>query len=224
MAFERVTTGIPGLDPLVGGGLIKNSINLITGGTGTGKTIFCCQFLWHGLLKGEPGVFLSMEEYPEDIKSDVASFGWNFDQFEEKKMFKLVYQNPADMGDIDAIIMDMVKDVDARRVVIDSTAVMGLAMKDHATLRKKLFGLIKTLKDAGCTCIITSEVLEDSKTLSRFGVEEFVADSVIILRYLGIGEISSRSLQVRKMRKTNHGKEIYPLDISSAGVAIKKMD
>jgi circadian clock protein KaiC len=222
-AVERVATGVMGLDPLLGGGLIRNSINLLTGGTGTGKTIFCCQFLWHGLQRGESGVYISTEEYPDDIKADVAAFGWDFTSFEKKGMFKLTYQNPSDVADLEAIIMDVVKDIDAKRVVIDSTAVIGLCLKDEATLRKKLFNILKTLKDAGCTSIITSEILEHSRGLSRFGIEEFIVDGVITLSYLGIGEVSNRMLQIRKMRRTNHGKDIYPIEIGPAGISIKKV-
>ena len=70
---------------------------------------------------------------------------------------------------------------------------------------------------------MTSEVLEDSKALSRFGVEEFVSDAVIVLNYFGLGEMSARSLIVRKMRRTDHGKDVYPFDITKKGIIVKKV-
>ncbi len=215
----RVTTGIPGLDSLIEGGLLKNTMTLLTGGTGTGKTILCLQFLWEGLQKGEPCVYLSLEEEPEDIRADARQFGWDLDKYEDKGMFRIMFHDPFET-DVSSVLINQIEYIKAKRLVVDSLSMLGLYMKDQATVRKQLGKLMKSVKNAGCTTLVTSEIEEESKALSRFGVEEFVVDAVLILNYLGIGEETNRSLQIRKMRRTNHGKDVYPFKMISKGIEL----
>lgn len=220
---QRVKTGIPGLDSLMEGGFIQNSAYLVTGETGTGKTIFGCQYIWHGLQKGESGVYISMEEEPEDIKADVARFGWDFDKYEKKRLLRILYHDPSQVNKLGSVIQSEIMDVKANRLVLDSTAAMGLALESKALIRRRISGIITTIKrHQQCTGLIITEVGEGSKALSRFGVEEFVVAGVIVLNYLGMETETSRSLVIRKMRRTNHGKDLYPMDISNKGITIKK--
>lgn len=221
----RIKTGIPGLDRLMQGGLVHGSIYLLTGGTGTGKTIFGCQFLWHGLQKGETCVYITLEEDPVDIREDVRSFGWDFEKFEKKGLCKIIYIDPVSTGNINTEIMTHIKKLNAKRLVIDSTAVMGMAMEKESLVRRRVFSIVNALKTHdGCTSLIISEVPEGSKKLSRFGVEEFVVDGVIVINYLGIGEECNRSIMVRKMRRTNHGKDVYPFEITDKGIVVRKSE
>ncbi|MFC2143226.1 RAD55 family ATPase [Candidatus Aenigmatarchaeota archaeon] len=222
--FERIASGIPGLDSLIGGGFVKNDVYLITGGTGTGKTMFCSQFLWEGLQKGENGIFFSLEQLPEDILDNAEVFGWDFRKYIKQGSFKIDYQDPFEMVDIISATKAKAKEINAKRVVIDSTSLFGMVFKSEHELRKKLYEVIKHFKSMNAVVLITSEILEDFKSLSRFGVEEFVVDGVILLHYLdfGAGASSNRSLIVRKMRKTKHGTDIYPLDITNDGLKVLK--
>lgn len=223
MVIARVKTGIPGLDGLLEGGLVKGSVTMITGSTGTGKTIFGTQYIWNGLLKGETGVYVTMEEDPTDIREDAKVFGWDFEKYEKKGLCKIIYHDPAQVNNLPSVIMEEVTRIKANRLVIDSTSILGLNIERPSQIRRRLFGIVSALKSHdGCTALVLSEVQEDSKALSRWGVEEFVVDGVIVLNYLGIGEDYNRSLMVRKMRRTNHGKDIYPFEISSAGINIRK--
>jgi circadian clock protein KaiC len=219
----RVSTGLPALDSLMEGGLLKNSMTLLTGGTGTGKTIMCLQFLWEGLQKGEPCVFLSLEEEPEDIKADARQFGWDLEKYEGKGLFRIMYHDPFET-DVSSVLVNQIEYIKAKRLVVDSMSMLGLYMKDQATVRKQLGKLMKSVKNAGCTTLITSEIVEESKGLSRFGVEEFVVDCVLVLNYLGIGEETNRSLQIRKMRRTNHGKDVYPFKMTAKGIELSTGD
>lgn len=222
--IRRVKSGITGLDPLIEGGFIDGSVNLLTGGTGTGKTIFSSQFLWQGLQKGESCIYITMEEQPEAIKQDAAQFGWDFEKYEEKDLCKIIYHDPVQVNNIGSVIIDEIKNMKVKRIVIDSIAVMGLVIGDPSQIRRRIMNIIGTLKRSKCTAIIVSEIPEDSKALSRFGVEEFTVDGVIVLNYVGIGGMDARSLMIRKMRGTNHGKDTYPFSITSKGIVVKNHD
>jgi KaiC/GvpD/RAD55 family RecA-like ATPase len=222
---KRLETGIPGLDPLMQGGFLPNSVNLVTGETGTGKTIFCSQFLWHGLQQGETCLYITLEEDPEDIKEDAIQFGWDFSKYADKGMFKIVYHDPAQLNNLGTTLIDEIKKLKATRLAIDSTSVIGLNLDNAAQVRKMLINVINTIKASGCVAVITSEIREGEKALSRFGVEEFVVDSVIVLNYLeyAAGGLD-RSLIIRKMRRTKHGKDIYPIEITGNGLLVKPVE
>lgn len=220
---DRVTSGIPGLDELIGGGFIPGDVYLVTGGTGTGKTIFCTQFVWEGLQQGENCIYFTLEELPQDVLEDVKAFGWDFDSYIKEKKFVIEYQDPFEMVDITTAVREKIKQFNAKRVVIDSTAIFGMVFKDEHEMRKRLFELMKVLKQTGAVVIITAEIMEDMKALSRFGVEEFIVDGVIVLNYLEYGSGGlNRSLMIRKMRRTRHGQDIYPMDITEKGILIKR--
>jgi KaiC/GvpD/RAD55 family RecA-like ATPase len=222
MSIERIPSGIPGLDPLIGGGFIKGSVTLVTGSTGSGKTIFCSQFIWEGLKRGETCLFITFEELPEEIIEDALVFGWDFRKYiEEKKLF-LEYSDPFTLTDVISPLIEKIKQNSISRVAIDSTSLFGLYFQDPADVRKQLYKLVIALKKSGATSLLTAEVPEESHRLSRFGVEEFVVDGVIVLHYMGLGEATYRSLQVRKMRRTDHSHEIHPMKITDQGIIIVK--
>ena len=219
---ERIPSGIPGLDKLIEGGLVKGSTNLISGGAGTGKTIFSVQFIVEGLKRGEKCMFITLEQKPEYIIGDVSRFGWDLTKYRQNRQLFLEFQDPFQVTDITSPLLDKIQEHKVSRVAIDSTAVMGTYYKDPFDVRKQLFKLLTGLKEIGVTSFLTSEVEEESRGLSRFGVEEFIVDGVIILHFLGIGESVYNSLQVRKMRRTNHGKDIYPFEFTKNGIVVKK--
>ncbi|MBN2102161.1 MAG: ATPase [Candidatus Aenigmarchaeota archaeon] len=219
---RRVTTGIKGLDPLMEGGFIKGASILVTGGAGTGKTIFGLQFLWDGLKKGEPGVYITLEEDVEDIREDARRFGWDFSEYEKKNLFRIVYYDPLQVNEMGINIVDDIDKIDAQRVVVDSVSIVGMMLPNEMQVRKKLISLINSVKRTGATSVLISEVLDsEEKGLSRFGVEEFVVDGVISMYYFGIGEGVSRSMMIRKMRRTNQGTNVYPIMITEKGMEVR---
>lgn len=220
--INRVKSGIPGLDKLISEGFVKNSTNLITGGTGTGKTTFCIQFLLEGLKNKEGGIYVSMEEDPEKIRKNMRTFNWDLDEYEENGMLKMIYQNPFEVSDISSTLGQSIRKIKAKRVVIDPISLMGLYIKDKAVIRKKLFQLTKTVSESSVTTLITSEILEKSGSLSRGGLIEFIVDGVIILHFVGIGNQSFGNIQIRKMRETCHARGWFPLEISGKGLRVKK--
>ena len=220
--IERIPTGVRGLDKFMEGGLIKGSTTLLTGSTGTGKTIFCAQYVMEGLKKGEKCVFITTEETVKDIENDMKSFRWDMSKYVDSKQLALEFYDPFQLADAGSKLAERIRRNGVQRVVIDSTALFGLYFKDAFEVRKSLFDLLTNIKSSGATTIITSEMPEGNGKLSRFGVEEFLTDNVIILHYLGLGESIYHSIQIRKMRRTDHGKDVYPMDITKEGIVLKK--
>lgn len=217
----RMSTGINGLDRFMKGGLIRGSTTLLTGSTGTGKTIFCTQFVLDGLKKRQRCLFITMEERVDDIVNDVKEFGWDLRKHIDSGMLILEYRDPFQVSDLAERLAERIRKNKIERVVIDSTSLFGLYFKDPFDVRKQLFNMLSKLKQTGATTILTSEMPEENHHLSRFGVEEYVTDNVIVLNYLGVGGDYARSVSIRKMRRTDHGKDIYPLKIGKRGIEVK---
>ncbi len=230
MAVDRLESGIPGLDKLIEGGFVKNSINLIAGQTGTGKTLFSMQYLLHGLRNGENGLYISLEQTVDDIMLDVGKFGWDieFKKYIQQGKFAIIAQEPTSIKDLQFSTLNYIKKINAKRFVLDSLSIATMGWKvssmDVGKIRSEIFTYMKALKNSGITAMLIAEIPEaEIKSLSRFGFEEFLADGVIILHYLEYAAGGTpRSLLVRKMRRTSHATDIYPIEISSKGVIVKK--
>lgn len=219
---ERVATGIDGLDEHIEGGFVDGSVNLVSGSAGTGKTLFCSQFLWHGLENGENCLFVTLEEEPEEIKLDAKEFGWGFEEYEQQDRFRIMYLNPfKDEGGFSDRIRSEIADLDADRVVIDSVSVMGMYDETAGHIRERLYSLVRKLRRNEVTTIITTEIPRGEEgAVSRFGVEEFVVDGVIVLRGLGMGGEMGRKLTVEKMRRTDFDMDIYPFEFTDDGIHV----
>jgi len=221
--MQKVPTGIPGYDELVEGGFNPGSVNLMAAGPGCGKTLFCLQYLWNGITKfKEPGLFISFEENIHDLKSDALAMGWNFDPYEKHGHFKFVYFHPYEVRNIHHELEKLIGQIHARRVVIDSTSVYGMTLETPFEVRKGLFDLTMILKKLGCVSILTTEQV-DNAAISRFGVEEFIADSITLITFESMGGDFSRSLQVRKMRRTKNDEDIHPLEIAYGGLKVHSL-
>lgn len=225
---ERINSGIHGLDNLVEGGFPENSTVLIAGGAGTGKTIFCCQYLWQGLQNGENCLFITVEENDEDIIEDAAQFGWDFGQYEDS--FEIEYLNPfqirgglADQMPLNDRINSLIQKLGADRVVIDSVSVLGMRTEGDSEVRQQLYELINLLKKNDVTTVMTAEIPgKESDKLSRFGVEEFVSDAVLVLKGIGVGGEMGRRLIIEKMRRTNIDEDIYPIKFTEDGLKVEE--
>jgi len=218
---ERIKTGIYGLDDLVGGGLLPRSLNLLTGTTGTGKTILSSQFIYNGLKDfNQSAVYVSFEEPIEGIKENCLSFGWDFSNYEKKEKMAFVKYDPFHVEDIYELIETNIKKIGAERVVIDSVSALGLYVRDAPEIRRMIFNIAFLLRKLNCTTILVSEILPMQESLSRFGVEEFVTDGVIVLYYNKVGAQFSRALTVWKLRNSIHSNKIHPYKITNKGLMI----
>jgi len=239
--MNRITTGVDGFDDLIEGGFPEGRSFLVSGGTGTGKTIFAIQYLINGALQGEPGVYLTLDERPDLIREDMLRFGWNMRQFEDQEQMKIIdgtiakigipsdeeFSLPATGFDLDKLLLELmrtIKKIKAKRVVIDSLPALGMNFENEHDIRKAILKVIYLLSRAGVTTILTTEINEGSKQFGKYGVEEFVSDGVIVLHYMGIGTQSNRTLHIRKMRATKHSEDLHPLEISDTGIKIHKVE
>jgi KaiC/GvpD/RAD55 family RecA-like ATPase len=217
---ERVRTGVKGFDSLIEGGLIPGSIMLVTGKAGAGKTIFSAQYLYNGALAGEPGLYITTEEKTEKIYNDVANFGWDIEKLQEEKKFIIIEVGPMRLAEMETIIKDAKKKYGITRCVVDSLSVFALFFDKKAAARKRLNSVLDVLTELKITTIATAEIPEDSERLSRLGLAEFMADGVIVLQYLPMGREFKRALQIRKMRMSNHSKNIHPFRITKKGIEV----
>jgi len=214
---ERVSTGIKKLDKLIEGGLVKGSSTLISGGAGTGKTIFCSQFIWEGLQNGETCLYITLEETPKDIIQDVVGFGWDFEKYAKSGKLMIEYKDPFKVTDITTPLIEMISSKKVQRVVVDSTSMMGLYFQNVFEVRKQLFKLLTGIKSAGATSVVTSEIV-DKDGLSRFGVEEFTTDGVMVLKSTSMGKETVKTLEVKKMRRTNIDGGTHTFDFNKNGI------
>ena len=213
---ERIKSGIPGLDKLIDGGLVKGSSVLISGGTGTGKTVFCLQCLWEGLRNGESCVYITLEETAEELRQDALVFGWDFKEYEKKGKFKFVEKNILEDTNFEFFDIDRMK---ANRVVIDSISLLSLVVEDRSSMRGRLQELVKSLKERKVTTLLISESIDEEHS-SRLGIEEFVVDGTIILKFTSVGAQAGRLLFIRKMRRTKHSEDLHPIKIENKGIQI----
>lgn len=219
--MERVKTCINGLDELMGGGIPKMQLMLVTGTSGTGKTAFCTQFIYHGVKTlNENAVYLTLEEPIDSIKENAKSFGWDFDALEKTKKFAFIRYDPFHIEDVFAMLESTVRQTKATRVVVDSVSAIGLHIKDKTELRRMIFNLSLILRKLGCTALISSEIVPGSKGISRYGVEEFVSDSVIVLYYERLQSTFTRALQVWKVRGSSHSEKLHPYKIDQKGITV----
>ncbi|UCD07507.1 MAG: AAA family ATPase [Candidatus Aenigmatarchaeota archaeon] len=219
--MERVKTGIPGLDEIMMGGVPRSHQTLITGTSGTGKTMFCCQYMYNGVKKyNDRGVYLSFEEPADSITENAKSFGWDFKSIEKSGKFSFIRYDPYHIEDVFDILESTIRQVKANRVVVDSISALGLHIKDEAELRRMIFNLSIILRKLGCTSLLVSEIVPGTKGLSRYGVEEFVADSVVVLYYERLQSTFVRAVQIWKIRGSPHSEKLHPYKIDNSGVTV----
>jgi KaiC/GvpD/RAD55 family RecA-like ATPase len=218
---ERVKTGISGVDQLIDGGLVPNNLVLLTGTAGTGKTTMSSQFIYAGAKEyNENGVYVTFEEPVESIKDSCLNYGMDFAPLEEQGKVAFVKYDPFHIEDIYELIETNIKRIDAKRVVIDSISALGLYVKETSEIRRMIFNIAFLLRRLNCTSILISEILPQQESLSRFGVEEFVTDGVIVLYYTRTGSQFSRALTVWKLRGSKHSSKLHPYKITEKGVVV----
>ena len=229
VGLQKERTGIPGFDEITGGGLPAGRPTLICGSAGAGKTLFAMEFLVRGaMLYNEPGVFISFEETSEELATNVASLGFDLKQLiaDKKLILDYVFIERSEIEetgeyDLEGLFLRLGYAIDqlgAKRVVLDTLEALFSALPNEAIIRAELRRLFRWLKEKGVTAVITCERGEG--TLTRYGLEEYVADCVILLDHRVQNQISTRRMRIIKYRGTSHGTNEYPFLIDENGFSV----
>jgi len=228
--LTKAPTGIEGLDEITAGGLPAGRPTLIAGGAGCGKTMLALEFLVRGATQfDEPGVFVMFEENAAELTANVRSLGFDLDDLVARKMIALdhVYIERSEIEETGAYDLEplfirlgyAIDAIGAKRVVLDTIEALFAGLPNEAILRSELRRLFRWLKDRGITAVITGEK-GDGNAITRHGLEEYVADCVIVLDQRVREQISTRRLRVLKYRGTAHGMNEYPFMIGTHGFSV----
>jgi len=168
----------------------------------------------------EPTVYLSFEETPESIRKNALNFGWDFGPMEKEEKFSFVKYDPYHVDEVPNILQGKIREIQAKRVVIDSISSLSFYVREESDFRRLVFNISQVLEKMECTAMLISEIVPGSLSLSRNGVEEFIVDGVIVLYYKRVDSSFSRAIQIWKMRGSNHSEKLHPYKISSRGIEV----
>ncbi|MCE4616984.1 MAG: KaiC domain-containing protein [Desulfurococcales archaeon] len=234
MQIRRVKTGIPGMDDLLYGGIPERNVVLLSGGPGTGKTIFSQQYIYYGLTRGEPGVYVALEEHPVQVRRNMATFGWDVRKYEREGLFaivdafsggigeaakreKYVVSSVDDFGEFIDVVKQALRETGASRVVVDSVSTLYITKPSVA--RGVLMNLKRVLAGLGATSLLVSQVSVTERGFGGPGVEHAV-DGIIRLDLDEINGELFRSLIIWKMRGTKHDMRRHPFEITDKGIMV----
>jgi circadian clock protein KaiC len=231
LGVKKIRTMVEGFDDVTHGGLPVGRTTIVSGTSGTGKTMLSVQFLYNGITHfGETGVFVTFEESPADIIKNAHSFGWDLQKLVNEGKLFILDASPDPEGqevigsfDLSALIERIQYAIvkhKAKRVSVDSVTAVFQQYDAASVVRRELFRLVARLKQMGVTTLMTTERLDEYGAVARYGVEEFVSDNVIIARNVLEGERRRRTIEILKLRGTTHMKGEYPFTITNKGINI----
>lgn len=222
----RVPTGIAGLDEMLHGGFPSGHVVLVTGLPGTGKTCFALQFLMAGAARGEPSLFLSLEEDTPQLLESARLFGWPVDAALAKRTLTVLRVDPREakqsLGRLQGGLGKELKELGVRRIAVDSVSLLNLLSDSESAARQTLFDLSATFRAVGATTVLTAEADPRHPGVSRDGLSEYAADGVILLGYSTApdGRRVDLGLRILKMRRTDHARSAQPYSIGSNGLTV----
>jgi circadian clock protein KaiC len=228
-ALEKCPTGIAGFDDISSGGLPRGRPTLIAGHAGSGKTLFALEFLLHGIdLYHEPAVFVSFEETPAELAANVASLGCDLASLQADNRLRILHiqLDPQELiasgeYDLDGLFIRLgaaIEATGALRIALDAVENLFSAFADHRILRAEFRRLMTWLKDKGITAVVTTE--RGIESISRHGIEEYIADCVIALDNRIEGQLATRRLRIVKYRGSTHGCDEYPFVLDRFGFTV----
>ncbi len=231
--MDRTNAGIKGLDEVLNGGFPKNRTIMVAGGPGSGKSTFCMQFLCNGVREyDEPGIYVTLGEPPQSLIDNLSYFDFGIsDLVDDGKLSFLdlsitagerggvFVSNKLDLNLLSKTLGAVKEKVGAKRIVIDPINAMIISL-DISEIRGKLAAFANFSNEFGCTTLISSEIPTGKKTISVFGVEEFVVDGVVIMHHIQQKDVRIRGIEVLKMRGTDHGHRIYPVNFTKHGLEV----
>lgn len=222
---ERSKLGISGLDDMLDGGLLTGAVALVQGAPGTGKTTLGTQFLYHGATKAdEAGLLVTFEQFPHTLYRDALGHGWNLRELEQEGKLRVIFTSPqvflSSLQSPISPISTAMRDMDVRRVVIDSVSQFRVLTRNPVELRAYHNHLINGLRREGITTLLVSEDSGPDFVRGDHGRLAFIVDSVILLRYVEIDSVMQRAIAVLKTRGSDHDKAIRRFEVRREGLVI----
>lgn len=234
----KTRSGISGLDDLLLGGLPRGHSIILSGSPGSGKSTFAMQFLYKGIRDyGEPGVYVTLSEGPSEIRNNMKSYGWEITKLEKESKLLLIDARPFTISEegflspneslyrgealpfshLTDTVLAAARNIDAKRLVIDSITVLAMQYVNKFYIRQGLMGMMQALSNKDFTSLLISEsTLEDG----HIPVEWYIASGVVLLHYIRRGDTMERAIQVLKMRGTKHSEQIYPARLTESGFVV----
>jgi circadian clock protein KaiC len=224
--LSRVTTGIGALDKLLQGGFVKNSINLVAGGAGTGKTIFAIQYLIEGIVKfNEPGIYITFEEKKKKTYEDMLEFGWDLAKYEKEGKFVYLEYTPEQVKKVlvegGGVIEVIIEKMEAKRLVIDSISSFALLYQDELTKKEAALALFELIDKWDCTAFMTSQDTSQQEGTITAALE-FEVDGIILMYHVKRKDQRTRALEILKMRGTKIPEKTFPLNITNKGIVVNQ--
>jgi circadian clock protein KaiC len=227
--IAKSPTGIPGLDEITNGGLPAGRPTLVAGGPGSGKTLLGVSFLVEGAQRfHEPGVLLTFEENADELAQDVRSLGYDLHKLcdEKKLLIDYIHVDRSEIEetgeyDLEGLFVRLdhaIKQIGAKRVMLDTIETLFGGLKDTGVLRAELRRLFRWLRDRGMTTVVTAE--RGEQMFTRQGLEEYITDAVISLDHRVHEQISTRRIRIVKYRGSTHGTNEYPFLIDREGITV----
>jgi circadian clock protein KaiC len=221
--MKRVKTGIAGMDEVLNGGIPIHRHIALNGGPGACKTSFSFEYIYRGAQMGENGIYVTLEETPEDIIENMSATFTGFTDMAElisSKKMEIVKPDKFKLEDIAEALEERIAENDIRRAVIDSATMVRLAFKEESEYRQTMFEFFSLLRNLDITAIMTVEAPNQDLATLNFDIEHFVMDGIINLYNLGKADQRIKAVEVYKMRGTDHRKEKIPFKITPDGIKV----
>jgi len=226
MTSARVQTGIPEFDSMLRGGFLRGDAVMLAGSAGSGKTTIALQYLVNGVARGEPGIYLTFEQMPDQIYRDAMSFGWDLRAMEKENKFRIVCTSPkllVEGAGPDELLAGPIKQIGARRIVVDSMSHLSMFVPD-GDLRREAFRMVMYFKTSGLSSLLlweSQQEREHSFSVTDMGMS-FLVDSIVLLKFIEIESSIRRAMVVLKMRGSDHDKRLREYEITPKGIVLEQ--
>jgi circadian clock protein KaiC len=221
---ERVPTGIADFDAMLRGGFMRGDAVMLAGSAGSGKTTIGLQYLVNGIAMGEPGIYLTFEQMPDQIYRDALSFGWDLRKLESEDKFRLICTTPrllVEGSGAEELLGGPIKEIGAKRIVVDSVSHLSMFVP-NGDLRKEAYRMVNYFKLAGLSSLLLWEAQQEYG--NSFNVSDvamsFLVDTIVLLKFIEIDSAIRRAMVVLKMRGSDHDKTLREYEITKDGVHV----
>ncbi len=224
---DRVPTGVKGLDEMLDGGLLPNSVTVIKGAPGTGKSCLGIEYIWRGAAEfGEPGIIVSFEEFPRQYYRDAASIGCDLRELETRNLVRTIFASPGvflqSVQEPGGLLDQTVEQMGVKRVLVDSMSQLERIARDQVALREVMYSFLNGLQRYDLTVMVTQE---DTSIMGAMSVAEaglpYIVDTIIQLRYVEIDSQMKKAVLVLKHRASDHDKDIRQFEVTAQGVVVQ---